>query len=381
MKQNKNLLSSRLTENRIDDQNIIQSNTDLSNQKSSAPISDKKQYKTWGKRKKKEEPAYFQYADSSNLTDRNLEDYAEIRDNTKMKRGNLHTRIINFILIAGCIYLLVLIFGAAVTKYQYNSDGKAVPEKMSVDDIRQKHNFDTILTQYEYCRSLYEKTLLLDYRVAQGQEDTLEIAPEYEALLDDVQNLSVKTDAISVDTKYDQVKSMMVNWIKNDIAVYLQNISAAISENNTEKANNALQDKDRVYDDFSLITQNIVALGSSISGADLTDIKSWTPEDYVDQEINSNAMPIKYQEQTVTPSEPDTPETPSEPEQPDTPETPTLPDTTGTDTKKNNHQTTVKKNNTVTSLDLIKEDSDDTDTKKETVVDLSGVNLQSAILI
>ena len=286
MKQNKNLLSSRLTENRIDDQNIIQSNTDLSNQKSSAPISDKKQYKTWGKRKKKEEPAYFQYADSSNLTDRNLEDYAEIRDNTKMKRGNLHTRIINFILIAGCIYLLVLIFGAAVTKYQYNSDGKAVPEKMSVDDIRQKHNFDTILTQYEYCRSLYEKTLLLDYRVAQGQEDTLEIAPEYEALLDDVQNLSVKTDAISVDTKYDQVTSMMVNWIKNDIAVYLQNISAAISENNTEKANNALQDKDRVYDDFSLITQNIVALGSSISGADLTDIKSWTPEDYVDQEIN-----------------------------------------------------------------------------------------------
>ena len=286
MKQNKNLLSSRLTENRIDDQNIIQSNTDLSNQKSSAPISDKKQYKTWGKRKKKEEPAYFQYADSSNLTDRNLEDYAEIRDNTKMKRGNLHTRIINFILIAGCIYLLVLIFGAAVTKYQYNSDGKAVPEKMSVDDIRQKHNFDTILTQYEYCRSLYEKTLLLDYRVAQGQEDTLEIAPEYEALLDDVQNLSVKTDAISVDTKYDQVKSMMDNWIKNDIAVYLQNISAAISENNTEKANNALQDKDRVYDDFSLITQNIVALGSSISGADLTDIKSWTPEDYVDQEIN-----------------------------------------------------------------------------------------------
>lgn len=286
MKQNKNLLSSRLTENRIDNQNIIQSNTDLSNQKSSAPISDKKQYKTWGKRKKKEEPAYFQYADSSNLTDRNLEDYAEIRDNTKMKRGNLHTRIINFVLIAGCIYLLVLIFGAAVTKYQYNSDGKAVPEKMSVDDIRQKHNFDTILTQYEYCRSLYEKILLLDYRVAQGQEDTLEIAPEYEALLDDVQNLSVKTDAISVDTKYDQVKSMMVNWIKNDIAVYLQNISAAISENNTEKANNALQDKDRVYDDFSLITQNIVALGSSISGADLTDIKSWTPEDYVDQEIN-----------------------------------------------------------------------------------------------
>ena len=285
MKQNKNLLSSRLTENRMNNQNI-QSKPDSAIQEKSNPVLEKKQKKIFDKGKKEEEPAYFQYADSSNLTDQNLEDYAEIQDNTKMKCGNLHTKIINFVLIAGCIYLLVLIFGAAVTKYQYNSDGKAVPEKMSVDDIRQKHNFDTILTQYEYCRTLYEKTLLLDYRVAQGQEDTLEIAPEYEALLDDVQNLSVKTDAISVDTKYDQVKSMMVNWIKNDIAVYLQNISAAISENNTEKANNALQDNVFVYFDFSLITQNIVALGSSISGADLTDIKSWTPEDYVDQEIN-----------------------------------------------------------------------------------------------
>lgn len=59
MKQNKNLLSSRLTENRIDDQNIIQSNTDLSNQKSSAPISDKKQYKTWGKKEKKGRTGIF----------------------------------------------------------------------------------------------------------------------------------------------------------------------------------------------------------------------------------------------------------------------------------------------------------------------------------
>lgn len=285
MKQNKNLLSARLTENRMGEQlSFDETETKVSmDLKSDA---EKKIKSNNFFRRKHEEEKPYDYADSSMLTEEKLEEYVEIHDEEKMKRGNLHTKIINFLLIAGCIYLVVLIFGAAVTQYQYNADGKAAPEKMSVSDIRQKRNFDTILTQYEYCRVLYEKTLLLDYRVAQGEEDTLEIAPEYEALLDDVQNLSVKTDAIAVDTKYDQVKSMMVNWIKNDIAVYLQNISAAISENNTEKANNALQDKDRVYDDFSLITQNIVALGSSTSGADLTDIKSWTPEKYIDEEIN-----------------------------------------------------------------------------------------------
>ena len=112
------------------------------------------------------------------------------------------------------------------------------------------------------------------------------LAPLYEEKLDTVSSLSIKTDALTVETKYSKVKDMLLSWIKNDIAVYLQNMSSAISQNNSETAQNALQDKDRVYDDFSLITQNIVALGSSISGADLTDIKSWTPEDYVDQEIN-----------------------------------------------------------------------------------------------
>ena len=101
MKQNKNLLSSRLTENRMNDQNI-QSKPDSAIQEKSNPVLEKKLNKIFDKGKKEEEPAYFQYADSSNLTDQNLEDYAEIQDNTKMKRGNLHTKIINFVLIAGC---------------------------------------------------------------------------------------------------------------------------------------------------------------------------------------------------------------------------------------------------------------------------------------
>ena len=92
------------------------------------------------------------------------------------------------------------------------------------------------------------------------------IAPEYEALLTDVEDLSVKTDALQVDAKYEQIKSMLLTWIKDDIAVYLQNMSAAISQNDEETANNALQDKDRVYEDFSLITQNMVATGQETPG-------------------------------------------------------------------------------------------------------------------
>ena len=104
--------------------------------------------------------------------------------------------------------------------------------------------------------------------------------------LDTVSSLSIKTDALTVETKYSKVKDMLLSWIKNDIAVYLQNMSSAISQNNSETAQNALQDKDRVYSDFSLITQNLVAMGENLQGVDLTDVKQWTPEDYVDEQIN-----------------------------------------------------------------------------------------------
>ena len=74
--------------------------------------------------------------------------------------------------------------------------------------------------------------------------------------------------------------------IKNDFAVYLQNMSSSISQNNSETAQNALSDRNRTYANFSNVTQNIVALGDQIEGVDLTDIKQWTPEDYVNTEIN-----------------------------------------------------------------------------------------------
>lgn len=216
-----------------------------------------------------------------------LEELTRAHDErVREERWKLSTRIINAVLIAACIYVVFLIYGVFVTDYQYNSNGEIEPQILTVDDIREKKNFETIMVQYENCRILYEKTLMLDYRLGQGEEDPLTLAPEYEKLLDDVSNLSIKTDAMSIDTKYSKIKEMLLSWIKNDIAVYLQNMSAAISENNSETANKALQDKDRVYSSFSQITSNIVATGDKLTGVDLTDIKEWTPEKYIKEAIN-----------------------------------------------------------------------------------------------
>ena len=209
-------------------------------------------------------------------------------EKNRENRWKLTTRIINILLVASCIYVVFLIYGVFVTDYQYNEDGTIEAQRLSVSEIKEMKNYETVLVQYENCRVLYEKVLMLDYRLGQGEEEPLTIAPEYEELLDTVNSLAVRIEAMSVDSKYAQIKSMLLNWVQNDIALYLQNMSEAISENDSEKANNALQDKDTVYTDFLQITSNIVATGEDISGIDLTDIKEWTPESYIDKEIKGD---------------------------------------------------------------------------------------------
>lgn len=236
----------------------------------------------------KNEPSFFQVPEQK-MTEAELE-VETLRkrheEQKKLERWKLSTRIVNIFLVVACVYVLFLIYGVLVTNYQYSDDGTIKAQRLTISEIKEKKNYETIYYQYLNCRSLYEEVLLLDYRLGKGEEDPLTLAPEYESLLDEVNNLSVKTDALEVNSQYSQIKSLLLSWIQNDIALYLQNMSAAISQNDTETANNALQDKSNVYSDFSIITQNIVAMGENVKGVDIVDAKEWTPEDYVDQEIN-----------------------------------------------------------------------------------------------
>ena len=204
----------------------------------------------------------------------------------KEAKNQFYFKMVNGFLVTACIYIIFLIYGVLMTDYCYDEKGKIAPQVLSVSDIKEKKEFDVILVQYERCRSLYEKVLILDYRLGQGVENPMSLAPQYEVLLDDVENLSIKTDALDISTQYDQIKSMLLSWIQNDMAVYLQTVSSAISQNNSEDASIAIAYKSSMYDNFSLITSNLVVMGEKINGVDMNGIKKWSPEAYVDNTIN-----------------------------------------------------------------------------------------------
>ena len=211
-----------------------------------------------------------------------LEEHREEKEILKQKRKRMFKTVL---LALVCAYLLFLIYGVLVTGYQYGEDGKVEPVVLSVKEIGEKENYDKLKGQYDSCKQLYEKILLIDYRFDQGVEDLRLLAPEYEALLDDVESLTVKTSALDVETKYTTIKSMLLTWIKTDVAIYLQKISSAVTKENADDAAVAYQYRSIVQNDFLLITQNLITLGENTKGAEIWDMKTWSPDGYIQETV------------------------------------------------------------------------------------------------
>lgn len=195
-------------------------------------------------------------------------------------------KVFQIFLIVLCVYLVFLIYGVLKTSYVYNEKGEVVPLVVPVESIREKAEFEVVSTQYLQSRTLYEEVLKLDYRLGMATktgEDPLVIAPEYEKILEKISKLSVQMGAQTVPAQYTQPYNMLISWVKNDIALYCQYISRAITQNNVTDMNNALVYKDSMYSNFMRITEILTTLGGQVDNVDVKIIYDWSPEQFIEQ--------------------------------------------------------------------------------------------------
>ena len=194
-------------------------------------------------------------------------------------------RIVFIFFVFASLYVVFLIYGAINTSYMYDNSGKVVPQIMTVEKIEELNEYDSFANSYRQTRMLYEEILTLDYRVAAGVEDPRLIAPEYEQLLDKVELLCIDIQAATYSSKYSQLNNMLLLWVKTDVAVYCQRMSESISQNNSNYAAQAQEYRQIMYNDYSIITSNLITIGSSVEGAEIEDIAHWSPESYVRENI------------------------------------------------------------------------------------------------
>lgn len=207
----------------------------------------------------------------------------EKHEKAREKLKNKLTKVVQIVLVIGCVYMAFLIYGVLKTEYVYGRTGEIEPLVRNISDIKEESEYTTIKTQYIQARTLYERVLTLDYRLGMGIEDPLLIAPEYEKILESISKLSVQIGALTVPAQYTQPMNMLLNWVQNDIALYCQYISRAITQNSSGDMQQALLYKDVMYQNFRQITQVIVTLGTQVPNQDISDMAEWTPESFIQQ--------------------------------------------------------------------------------------------------
>lgn len=190
-------------------------------------------------------------------------------------------RVAMILMIFLCVYMAFLIFGVTQTNYIYDEAGQVQPEVLSIDDKKNLAEYESLSQYYLRARILYEQALTLDYQLSENADDSLALATEYSSMLDAVAKLTVDIDAADFSTGYTGIQEQLLNWVKTDIAVYLQNISAAIINNDSTKAENAIISRDVMYSDFSTLTANMATLCKNTKGAKNGDIFAWSPESFV----------------------------------------------------------------------------------------------------
>lgn len=210
-----------------------------------------------------------------------------LKEKENEQKRLLFSKISTIALIVGCVYIIFVIYGVLNTNYIYDDNGNVIPQKLTIEDISNINEFNSIADTYRQIRVLYEEILKLDYRVGAGIEDALLIAPEYEELLDTIEKITIQTQSVTTSSKYTQTMSMLLSWVQTDAAVYCQRMSEAITLNNSDYAQQAIKYREIMYNDFALITENLTTLGASIEGVNVSDMLDWSPESYIQENVGA----------------------------------------------------------------------------------------------
>ena len=201
------------------------------------------------------------------------------------RRDSIAKKVLMGCLVALNVYMIILIYGVFVTDFHYGSTMEVEPVTLSVSELRAKNEFDKILTMYAQCRGLYEKILRLDYRMAQGVEEYASIATDYQGLLEEVDKIAGSISAQKIVTSYKNIRDMLYTWVNVTCGIYCDDMSKAVLEGNDEAAQDATMVRESLGSDFNMITENLVTIGSTIKGVDLSVITEWTPDDFIKESL------------------------------------------------------------------------------------------------
>lgn len=174
--------------------------------------------------------------------------------------------IVAFILVTS--YLFILLIGIFTTQHYVDENNQVQLIVADIDAIKDRSDFNEIKDMMEEVRSILVDVTILDIKVANEDITYTEAAGQYTALLDDIDVLIPKVQAMDLESNNLLIQQSIESILSNDIAIYLQNISSALTTSDSSTLSTALQWRESIWQSYDDLDYQIGILASNLHKED-----------------------------------------------------------------------------------------------------------------
>lgn len=162
------------------------------------------------------------------------------------------------LIILGIVYALLFTYGLATTRYYTDENGARHAYGLSLGDFRLQDDYQNLKKHFDSDRDLLAEVTVIDIHVANGDISNFEASALYTAVLNEKLDVMIpKISSLNVQDSQKPIKEAMESLLRNDLALYLQNISAGLKSGSNAAVEQALAYRDKALSTYDVIEQSM----------------------------------------------------------------------------------------------------------------------------
>lgn len=176
----------------------------------------------------------------------------------KIKRRNLscwikdNWRVIIIFISLG--YLIFITAGLAATRFYKDESGARQAYKLTLDNLKEKDGYTELKDKLTDIRALLVDVTVVDIHLSNSDISNYDAVTLYtEILNNELDVLIPKISSLSVSDSLKTVREAMESLLSYDLALYLQNISAALKSGDSNVAQTALSSREKALETYEII--------------------------------------------------------------------------------------------------------------------------------
>lgn len=190
-------------------------------------------------------------------------DTIDISEDNKVKTEKIKRRSLNdwiktnwrvIIVFISLGYLVFITAGLALTRFYKDENGARQAYKLTIDNLKEKDSYTELKDKLTDIRALLVDVTVVDIHLSNSDISNYDAATLYtEILNNELDVLIPKISSLSVSNSLKTVREAMESLLSYDLALYLQNISAALKSGDSNVAQTALSSREKALETYEII--------------------------------------------------------------------------------------------------------------------------------